>query len=141
MSLMLEFCLSALISILSIMTSYLQHLLTAAEASQCRSEQGWFLHSWKTTTRMSPGCLTLKSVYSVQWLGRDLAYQPNSVRWAPPPHCELGTFVSTELSKNRKHENNQIGCSKNQCGRIFFRVTVSSFDSSQKLKNMTQYVN
>lgn len=52
--------------------------------------------------RMLPGCLTLKSLYSVQWLGHDLAYLPNSERWAPLPHCELGTFVSTELSKTEE---------------------------------------
>lgn len=104
LSLILDFCLSALISILRITTSYLQHLLTAAEAGQCRSEQGWFLHSWKKMRRLSPGCLTLKSLYSVQWLGHDLAYQPNSERWAPLLHCELGTFVSRELSRNRMNK-------------------------------------
>lgn len=108
LSLKLDFCWSALTSVLSITPSYLQHLLAAAEAGQCRSEQGWFLHSWKKTKRMWPGHLTLKSVCSVRWLGRDLAYQPNSERWAPLLHCEPGTCASTELSETRRRAPDEL---------------------------------
>lgn len=101
----IRFLLKCFSIILSGMTSYLQHLLTAAGAGRCRSEQGWSPHSWKKTRRVLPGCPTLKSVYSVQWLGRDLAYQPNSERWAPLPHCEPGTCASTGLSTDRRKKD------------------------------------
>lgn len=105
LSLRLDFCTSALTSVLRSTTSYLQHLPAAAEAGRCRSEQGWFLHSWKKRRRMSPGCLTSRSVCSARWLGRGPAYQPNSGTWAPLPHCALGTCASTGLSKSRRKKN------------------------------------
>lgn len=121
---------SAIIFVLRITTSYLQHLLTAAEAGRCRSEQGWFLHSWKKM-RMLPGCLTLKSLYSVQWPGHDLAYLPNSERWAPLPHCEPGTFLSTELSKT---ERRRIPA------KFLQKINVGGYSSNDSLNSSTFFI-
>lgn len=105
LSLRWDFCVSALTSVLRSTTSYLQHLPAAAAAGRCRSEQGWSLHSWKRRRRMSPGCLTSKSVCSAQWRGRGPAYQPNSGTWAPLPHCARGTCASTGLSTSRRKKS------------------------------------